>query len=147
MNVIKPLTTFLGITGYKQPAVRDINQVAEAIEAYGQCILTYVSNDEEYFYQNDNTPKYLGSTTMWGHAICGLAYGTINGTKVIVCRDSARSSGITIITEDFHTKRNSGALYFLGSKDVSVQQDNLKKQISILQQLINLWTQLRALKK
>ena len=146
MNQIKQLTTFLGITGYRQPAIQDIDQIAEAIEAYGQCGLCYSSNGEEYFYQT-NTPKYLGSISTFGHAICGEIYGLVNGIKTIVCRDSARASGITFITEDFHKHRNFGAIYFMGQKDVSVLQDNLQQQLSILQKLIILWQQLKTLLK
>jgi hypothetical protein len=148
MNQLKQLTTFLGITGYRQPAIKDIDQIAEAIEAYKQCGLTYDTNYYEYDNLPMYTPKYIaGSTICFGHAICGQAYGLINGVKTIVCRDSATPNGITFITEDFHYHRNTGALYFMGAKDVSVLQDNLTKQVSILQQLINLWKQLIALKK
>ena len=148
MNQLKQLTTFLGITGYKQPAIKDIDQIAEAIEAYGQCGLTYVSNGNEY--TQTETPKYLGEAITFGHAICGQIYGLINGVKTIVCRDSWRASGITYITEDFHKNRNTGALYFMGSKDVSVPQDtpqmqNLKAQIVILQALVVAWTKLKLL--
>jgi hypothetical protein len=144
MNQIKPLTTFLGITGYRSPAIKQIDLIAEAIEGYGQCGMTYVSNAEEY--NVSDTPKYLAGQTTFGHAITGLAYGLRNGVKTIVCRDSARPSGITYITEDFHKNRNTGALYFLGAKDVSVPQDQqkikiLKQMLIVLHQaLINLLT-------
>jgi len=145
MNQLKPLTTFLGITGYRQPAIKDIDQIAESIQAYGQCNVTYDSNSLEYIQLN-NTPKYLGNAITFGHCICGQAYGLINGVKTIVCRDSCMNSGITLITEDFHKNRNTGALYFMGSKDVSVLQDNLQQQVSILQKLIALWKQVLGLK-
>lgn len=143
MNQLKQLTTFLGITGYKQPAVKDIDQIAEAVEAYGQCGVSYETNMLEY---STNPPKYLGAKLYddngialngtFGHAICCLAYGLVNGVKTLVCRDSATPSGITYIIENFHKNRNIGALYFLGSKDVSVPQDEQK--MSALKQLIQI---------
>ena len=138
MNQLKQLTTFLGITGYRQPAIQDIDLIAEAIEGFGQCVVTYNSNAQEYFYQQD-TPKYLGGDVTFGHAICGQAYGIINGVKTIVCRDSSRQSGITYITEDFHKNRNSGALYLMGAKDISVPQDTTNQQIAILQKMIAIY--------
>ena len=144
MNQIKQLTTFLGITGYTQPAIQDIDQIAEAIEGYKQCILTYGSSNVEWLNLPANTPKYMGNPVAWGHAICGLAYGLLNGTKTIVCRDSAVDGGITYITESFHKARNSGALYFMGAKDVSTPQDIVNQKISIIKQLILLYQQLIA---
>lgn len=136
MNQLKQLTTMLGITGYRQPGVRDIDQIAEAIETYGQCIVSYDTTSAEY----GKTPHYTGAPIYdahgnylygaFGHGICALIYGTINGVKTIVCRDSAGQGtapdGIRLITEDFHKHRNTGALYFLGSKNISVPQDTQK---------------------
>ena len=139
MNQLKQLTTILGISGYKQPAIKNINQIAEAVEAYKQCIVTYESNGLEY--NVSETPRYIGNVVTFGHAIVCEAYGLINGVKTLVCRDSARASGITYITEDFHNHRNTGCLYFLGAKDVSVPQDNVSQRIAIMQKLILLYQQ------
>lgn len=123
MNQIKALATFLGISGYKQPNATNIDEIAEAIEAYKQCVMTFESNSGEWDMPN-TTPVYLGTPIAFGHAICGLFYGLINGTKVIVCRDSAgiwsSPKGLRIITESFLLKRATGAIYFLGSKEKPV---------------------------
>lgn len=145
MNQLKQLTTFLGITGYRQPAVGDIDQIAEAIDQYKQCILTYNSNGLEYSNPPMYTPKFLGVKLTdangnflpgsFGHGLCGQLYRTVNGVKTIICRDSCTPNGVTFITEDFHKNRNTGCLYFLGSKDVSVNQDQInavKSQILVL---------------
>jgi hypothetical protein len=143
MNQLKQLTTFLGITGYRQPTTKNIDQIAEAIESYKQCIVTYESNNDEYFH-NGVTPKYLASPITFGHAICAQQYGLINGVKTLVCRDSARNNimvGVTLITEEFHLKRNTGALYFLGSKDIQIQQDLYQKKITLATQIVALLQQ------
>lgn len=123
MNELKTLLTTMGIIGYAQPAIQDINQIAEAIEGYGGCIVSYDSNNDEYDHEGQ-TPTYIGSPVTFGHGICALLYGTINGVKTIVCRDSAgqwsAADGIRFITEDFHSHRNTGALYFTGVVDYSV---------------------------
>ena len=144
MNQMKQLTTFLGITGYRQVKACNIDLVAEAIESYGQCVVAYGSNNLEWV-QSDNTPKYLGGIEEWGHAICALQYGLVNGKKVIVCRDSAVPSGITIITEEFHTKRSNGGLYFMGGKDVQAPQDLEEQKKAILQKIIELYKQIIAM--
>src|ERR1035437_6919549 len=49
MNIVKPLTTNIGITGYKTPTQpSNIEQIAEAIEQYKQCIILLGSNGNEY---------------------------------------------------------------------------------------------------
>jgi hypothetical protein len=140
MNKIKQLTTNLGVTGYKQPYFKSIEQIAEAIELYGQCVITLGSNKEEY----KRTPVYYGTPVTFYHAICGLEYGLVNGKKAIVCLDSTGQSsspdGIRIITENYLVNRGTGALYFLGSKDVSVPQDEVKKKL--LERIIDLLKQI-----
>lgn len=129
MNSIKPLTTMLGITGYKQINTSNIDDIAEAIQAYGQCLMTFGSNGEEY----QITPYFSGKPVEFYHCICGVGFGLRDGIKVIVARDSAGQNsspeGIRFITQDFLNKRNTGALYFTGSKDVTVKQDTPPKQL------------------
>lgn len=66
--------------------------------------------------------------------------------KVLKCDDSAGQSsspsGVRFITENFFNQRNTGALYFLGAKDVSVPQDNSAQKIAILTKLRDLYAQL-----
>lgn len=124
MNTLKPLTTTIGITGYRTITnPKDIEQIAEAIEAYGQCIILLESNTEEY----QVTPFYNGKVVEFGHYICGVDYGLVNGVKTIVAEDSAgqfsSATGVRYLTADWIVKRVEGALYFLGGKDTSVPQD------------------------
>lgn len=132
MNEIKELLTTMGIISYVQPSIQDIDQIAEAIEGYGGCIVSYETNNAEYDHVGQ-TPIYLGVQITdvqgnyvpgaFGHGICALAYGLINGIKTIVCRDSAGQwsapNGIRFIQEDFHRHRNTGALYVTGVVDYS----------------------------
>lgn len=142
MNKIKQLTTNIGITGYKQPAFKSIQEIAEAIEAYGQCIITLGSNMQEY----QKTPIYLGGEVTFYHAICAVDYGIVKGKKTLICEDSTGQQtspdGLRLITEDYLLKRGTGALYFLGAKDISVPQDEeykktlMVKIIELLKQII-----------
>lgn len=113
---LPPLT--IKISGYRTFYAHDIEKVAEAIQAYGQCILSFNSNGQEW----QVTPKYLGTPTTFGHAICGIDFTLVNGVKCIICKDSAGKwsspTGLRIITEDFLNKRYIGAMYYLGAKTV-----------------------------
>jgi hypothetical protein len=126
MNQKRPYTANIGCTGYRQPAIKNIEQIAEAIDAYGQCLLTFESNGSEWDAPN-KTPVYNGTPTTFGHCICSLTYGLLNRVRVLVCLDSAgqwsSANGMRIITEDFLSHRNTGALYFIGAVDKSVLPD------------------------
>lgn len=123
MNVIKPLDTFMGITGYAFVAPKNINQIAEAIEAYGHCVLTFESNGDEW----KETPICKGTNTTFGHAICAVDYALVNGVKTLICEDSSGQwtspDGSRLITESFLSKRNTGAMYFTGLVDHSVKEE------------------------
>ena len=142
MNTIKPLTTNIGCTGYRTVKGRTFEGVCEAIEQYRQCVMTFESNGQEWSHFPLATPVFDGSPVKWGHAICGLKYGLLNGVKVIVCRCSATPSRVVLITEDFFAHRCTDAKYFLGAKDVSVEQDKQLQIASIKAQLIVLMQQL-----
>jgi hypothetical protein len=125
MNKIKQLTTNIGITGYRTiPNYTSIDQIAEAVGAFGQCLLTLGSNSSEY----SKTPVFNGEIATFYHCICVVDFGLVNGVKTLFCEDSAGQNsspdGSRNITEDFLKRRATGALYFLGAKDVSVPQDN-----------------------
>jgi len=110
-NFDLPKTLNVKITGYRTFTKLTIDQVAEAIQAYGNCILIFRSNSQEW----KETPKYLGTPITFGHAICAVDFGLKNGQKVLVCRDSAGSSRVRYITEDFLNKRSDGAMYYTGA--------------------------------
>lgn len=119
MDSIKLSTLGMKISGYRTFNLLDIDKIAEAIQAYGQCILTFGSNNQEW----ELTPKYLGTPVTFGHAICATDYTLINGAKTLVCNDSAgqRTSptGLRLITEDYLNKRGKNGIYYLGIKKVS----------------------------
>src|ERR1035437_3407392 len=124
MNIIHPLTTNIGITGYKiltQP--NNLDQIAEAIEQYKQCIILLGSNGEEY----TSYPVFNGQPTTFDHYVTGVDYGLVDGVKVIAIEDSAgqwsSADGCRKFTSSFIANRVYGGIYFLGAKDVSVPQD------------------------
>ena len=156
MNNIKALTTNIGISGYRRITQNtDIDLVAEAIEGYKHCVLSFNSNGDEWA----KTPFYTGATLFdengkfvkgaFGHCICGVDYGLVDGVKTIRCEDSSGQwsspDGSRFITQDFLEKRGTGAYYGLGVKDVTVPQDKVTQQkITILKALIDLYKQLLA---
>jgi hypothetical protein len=99
------------ITGYRFFNKLTIDEVAEAIQAYGNCILIFDICSNEW----QVTPKYLGTKILAGHAICATDFGLKNGVKTLACRDSAGSSRVRYITEDFLNKRSRGAMYYTGA--------------------------------
>jgi len=140
MNTIRPLkTTLLGLS-YYQPDFRDIDQIAQAIEQYGHCVLTFASLNEEWTL----TPQYSGAKAKWGHAICAVDYSLIGNVKTLICEDStgqgSSPTGLRLITKDFLEKRASGAGYFTGVEDIRTLTEKLKdiamKIIQILQDKI-----------
>ncbi len=122
MNQIKPLVTVIGATAYAFPNFKSIDEIAEAIEAYRHCLLTFGSNGDEW----QKTPVYLGTPVTFGHCICAIDYTLINGKKVLICEDSSgqwsSSDGLRLITEDFLMKRGTGALYINGIVDYSLPE-------------------------
>lgn len=106
------------ITGYRTFNLIDIDKVAEAIQAYGNCIMTFGSNSQEW----QKTPVYLGTPVTFGHAICGVDFTLINGKKAIIGMDSAGQrtapDGVRIITEDFLNNRGKDAMYYIGIKKI-----------------------------
>jgi len=110
-SIVQPKKYKIKATGYVTFRNPDIEVIAQAIQSYGNCLLTFNSNSAEWTI----TPTYYGQKTTFAHCICGLRYGLVKGVKTIVCRDSAGSSSIRYITQDFLNKRNTGALYYTGA--------------------------------
>lgn len=130
-NLELPKLFNVKITGYRTFDKPTIDEVAEAIQAYGNCILVFNSNPGEW----KETPKYNGHTITFGHAICGCDYGLKGGNKVIACRDSAGSSRVRYITEDFLNKRCKGAMYYVGAT-ISQPQGTWAQMIDFLIRLL-----------
>jgi hypothetical protein len=106
-------------TPLKQPAYIkidpvDIDKIATAIETQKHCVLTIVSNYQEW---NVVKPVVLNNSSVtFGHAICGIYYFTDeNGVKCIVVDESWGENNIRqrILTEDYIRARATGAMYFI----------------------------------
>ena len=104
------------ISGYRTFNELNVEKVAEAIQAYGNCILTFGIGSGEW----RQTPVYLGTEISFNHAICGVDFALIDGVKTIICMDSAGKGnapdGVRNITEDYMDKRGKDAMYYLGIK-------------------------------
>jgi len=135
MNVIKALKTSVAGLGYKFPNFKNIDEIAEAVQAYGQCVITFGSNNNEY----TRMPIYYGGKAEWFHAICAVDFTLINGKKVLICEDSVGKNtspdGSRLITEDFWKHRGTGAVYFTGATSVAKLQLTLRE---VMLQLIEL---------
>ena len=111
--VLPPLDVH--ITGYRMIAdPTNIESIAEAVQAYGNCILVFDSNNDEW----QVTPVYLGTPTTFGHAICAVDFTLINGVQYLICRDSAGQfsspQGYRLISSAFLQARCRGAMYLCG---------------------------------
>lgn len=124
-SIVLPSSALLKVTGYRTFTDHtDINAIAEAIQAYGHCNITFVSNGDEW----QLTPVYIGTPVTFGHNICAVDFCLINGVKTLICMDSAGQTtsptGIRYITEDFLKNRSTGSIYYLGVKVVTEKAFN-----------------------
>jgi len=93
---------------------KDIEQVAQAIETWGHCILTFHANSNEW----KAVPEYNGKDINFGHAVVAVDYFLYKDKKALLIEDSARNSTTLdkiqqrIITEDYLGARCSSAMYF-----------------------------------
>ena len=104
------------ISGYAFPDCHNIDQIAEAIQAYGNCIIAFGSNSQEWTTE----PIYSSGPVTFYHAIEATDYTLFNGVKHLICRDSAGQysspAGYRLISEDFLKNRATGAMYYTGFK-------------------------------
>lgn len=106
------------IAGYAFPKHKDIEEIAQAIELHGQCLLIFHCNKSEWI----DIPKFLDKEINFGHCICAVDYFLWHGQKVILIEDSTGhfnsfdKNGQRLITEDFLLKRCDGAMYLIPSK-------------------------------
>ena len=107
---------YIKITGYRTFATRDIESIAEAVQAYGNCTIAFQSNGDEW----QITPVYLGTPVTFGHQIVAVDYTLVNGIQYLICRDSSGQfsspTGYRLISADFLNKRSTSAIYYLGAK-------------------------------
>jgi hypothetical protein len=128
----------LTITGYRTIGTITMDAIAEAVQAYGNCILVFSSNIQEW----QVTPVYLGTPTTFGHAICGVDFTLINGQQRLVARDSAgwvsSPLGYRLLTQDFLNKRCRGAAYILGVKTTPIPDPTTPATPSIAPFLVDM---------
>jgi peptidoglycan hydrolase-like protein with peptidoglycan-binding domain len=99
--------------GYVFVNGKDIDQIAQAIDLYGHCILIFHANGGEWI----DVPKYNGKPVNFGHAVCAVDYFIFNGSKAILIEDSASLYNTfdgrqqRVIKEEYLQARCSGAMY------------------------------------
>lgn len=92
---------------------KKIDEVAQAIETQGHCVLTFHANSGEWL----DIPKYNGQVINFGHAVTAVDYFMYENKKCILIEDSARNENTIdskqqrIITEDYLIARCSGGIY------------------------------------
>lgn len=101
------------LAGYAFPDVKNIDEIAQAIEARGHVILLLHANLEEW----TDFPVFNGKQFNMGHFVCGVDYFMYKGQKCILIEDSWGKfyglEGQRIISEDFLYKRFDQAMYFI----------------------------------
>ena len=137
------------IKGYLQPNSKNIDEIAQAIENWGHCVIIFHANNGEW----QQKPIYNGLPVNFGHAICAVDYFLDeNGVKCLWIEDSAslltsiKEDGHRIITEEYLKWRCSSAIYFLGVNPLELPfifTETLKLgsrglQVKKLQQKLNL---------
>jgi len=149
MNSIK-LPTFLNIqiTGYQFSNPKKIEEIAEAVQAYGNCGLVFDSNHDEW----QITPVYTGAILedsngeyvfgAFGHSIEAVDFFLLNGVKTILARDSAGQNssptGYRLITENFLIHRCRGAMDLLGVKITPIPAPTTPATTSIAPFLVDM---------
>ena len=120
MNVVFAGSTPLTIQNYVILDVKDINQLANAIQTYKAiCIDLNVCWDEWNFEQG--VPTYIPSAVVaGGHQMAGIQALEWSGNKAIMAQqswgkdeDSIEKNGWVILTETFLKARGTGALAYI----------------------------------
>ncbi len=109
VNVATPINGYL----YIFADVKNIDEIATAIELHGHCIITVGCDGAEW----SEKPVYNGSNNLnFFHAICATYYFTDeNGKKCLRIDESwgVNNPGHRILTEDFLKARGTGAMYLV----------------------------------
>ncbi len=106
--------------GYAFPKPKNIDEIAEAIELHGHCILIFHCSKTEW----TATPFYNGATIDFGHCICAIDYFLKDGAKTLLIEDSTGhfstldGKGQRLITENFLNNRCDGAIYLTLEKPI-----------------------------
>lgn len=101
------------VSGYIFVNPKSIDEIAQAIETYGHCVLTFHANGQEW----TGIPVYNGKDINFGHAVVAVDYLMFAGEKALLIEDSARNENTLdgkqqrIIKENYLIARCSGAVY------------------------------------
>lgn len=109
---------------YFFPNVKNIDEIAQAIETYKHCLITVGGTIQEY--ANVEKPVVIPSDKLnLFHCICGVYYFTDDyGNKCILADESWGPDHIRrrILTEDYLRARGTGAMYFVKQTPVPAPQ-------------------------
>lgn len=111
VTVDTPLKGYL----YAFPNIKNIDEIAQAIEVYKHCLITFYGNLQEYAYSEKPVVNPEGQLDC-AHCICGVYYFTDeHGEKCILIDESWGPNQIRrrILTETYLSTRGTGAMYFI----------------------------------
>jgi len=118
----QPVTVQTPINGflYAFVPVRDIDEIAQAIEVRKHCLITIAGTLKEYAYSDKPVPDLTATTLDCLHCICGVYYFTDEkGEKCILIDESWGPNHIRrrILTESYLKARGTGAMYYITPTD------------------------------
>lgn len=116
MNRDITVQTPQNVAGYVMVNPKDIDAIAEAIHAYGNCLMTFGGNRKEWTdvpVYNPALPEDIR------HCVCGVDFFLYNGKKAILIEDSwgkattLGNGGQRIIKESYLKARFFDAMYLI----------------------------------
>lgn len=117
MNKDVTVPTPIKVEGYAFPDM-DIDEIAEAVETHGHCLLLVHGNFAEW----SSRPVFNEKQFNFGHFVTAVDYTLSNGEKCLVIEDSTawessiNQTGQRLITEAYLGKRFDDAMYFIFDK-------------------------------
>lgn len=119
------------IGGYVYGNNKDFYAIAEMVEKYKHCIVTFESNYQEW----TSIPQYSGTPVKWGHCVCVVDYVKYQGKEYLVIEDSW-GHGATdfddrrLISKDFVEKRCTGAVSVLPAQEIPVTKYTFTQRLT-----------------
>lgn len=116
VTVDTPIKSYL----YAFPSYKNIDEIAQAIEVYGECFVTIYANGTEY--NNAYKPVAIPNAELnVAHCLCATYYFTDeNGEKCLVIDESWQSTKTRVFTETYFKIRGTGAMYLIPPTDAPV---------------------------
>lgn len=103
--------------GYVQTDAYSIDQIAQAIDVAGSCIIRVACNAREWTKEPFADPSVPESDWNVRHGVVATQYGTVGGKRFIKVEDSWGSrhgkNGARFLSEDFVSKRMRGGGYVI----------------------------------